>query len=54
MSCLWGSWWCGSELGNKTSLLAKLVGCYAVELSMPFDRDNLGSVRVNGMVCAFP
>jgi hypothetical protein len=25
----------------------------AVELPMPFDRDNLGSVRVNGMVRPF-
>jgi hypothetical protein len=44
----------GSEPGSKTSLLAKLVCCYAVELPMPLDRDGLGSVRVNGMVRAFP
>ena len=34
-------------------MLAELVCRDAVELLMPFDRDNLGSVRVNGMVRAF-
>jgi hypothetical protein len=43
-----------SELGSKTCLLTELVCGDTVELLMPFDRDNLGSVRVNGMVRAFP
>ena len=35
-------------------MFAELVCSYAVELGVPFDRDNLGSVGVDGMVRAFP
>jgi hypothetical protein len=40
-------WSFGSEPGGKACLFAELVCGDAVELSMPLDRDNLGSVCVD-------
>jgi hypothetical protein len=42
-----------SKLGSKTCLLTKLICCDAVELPMSLDRNNLGSVCINGVVRAF-
>jgi hypothetical protein len=43
----------GLELGSKACLLAELVCGDTVELSMPLDWYDLGSVRVDGMVRPF-